>query len=580
LNVLRELIYVEIQIIQRGKKLNLTLQLTQVDWLLIAAVFISIYSLLLLPIRNSEKWKMRGITTWGPIPLVIFMRTTHGLKLLDKLSQAKRFWRILATGGVPLVILSMGYFLAMLLLMTYLMIQEPPAPSSYNAPRNILLIPGLNEYIPFVWGWIALFVTMVVHEFAHGILSRVEGVRVKSMGIITFLFAPIAAFVEPDEEELFGSKDQPPKVNKAARIRILSAGVISNFLVAFIAMALFFGPVIGSISPLEKVVVVDVQQGSAGETAGFQRSMVLQEADGRTISNLSQLHEALSDGAAEVAIMNNDRRESLALNGSIVTGIKVASVFEGSPAGEAGMPSGTIIADIEGTKIGGLNDFRRYMNTTKPGQEIAVTAADGKIYHFALDANPNANGNGNGIDSSTDNSNKGFMGIGFSGEAAYTDAIYIEGVTFQQAPAKQFLAALKAIPESGLAGFTYLLGLPFAGIPGFTEKGFPGFSGWITGVFEPIGWAEPLGYRFFWIANMLLWIGWINLYAGLFNCLPAVPLDGGHIFRDLVQSGFERVVNVQKAERLTRTVVALLAWLVLTSLLITVVAPFTHSLSL
>ncbi len=131
-----------------------------------------------------------------------------------------------------------------------------------------------------------------------------------------------------------------------------------------------------------------------------------------------------------------------------------------------------------------------------------------------------------------------------------------------------------------MEGFTYLLGLPFVGIPGFTEKGFPGFSGWITAVFEPTGFAEPLGHRFFWIANLLLWIGWINLYAGLFNCLPAVPLDGGHIFRDLVQSGFERVVNVQKAERLTRTVVALLAWLVLTSLLITVVAPFTHSLSL
>ena len=98
--------------------------------------------------------------------------------------------------------------------MTYYMIQEPPLPSSYNAPRNILLIPGLNEYIPFVWGWIALFVTMVVHEFAHGILSRVEGVRVKSMGIVAVLFAPIAAFVEPDEEDLFGSKDKPAMVSK------------------------------------------------------------------------------------------------------------------------------------------------------------------------------------------------------------------------------------------------------------------------------------------------------------------------------------------------------------------------------
>ena len=175
----------------------------------------------------------------------MFFRTTRGLNLLDSLARPKRFWRIVASAGIPLVVLSMTYFLMLVLSMTYYMIQEPPQPSSYNAPRNILLIPGLNEYIPFVWGWIALFVTMVVHEFAHGILSRVEGVRVKSMGIVAVLIAPIAAFVEPDDVELFGSKDMPPKVSKGARIRILSAGVISNFIVAAVAMALFFGPVIG-----------------------------------------------------------------------------------------------------------------------------------------------------------------------------------------------------------------------------------------------------------------------------------------------------------------------------------------------
>ncbi|HUI39609.1 MAG TPA: site-2 protease family protein, partial [Methanothrix sp.] len=102
----------------------------------------------------------------------------------------------------------------------------------------------------------------------------------------------------------------------------------------------------------------------------------------------------------------------------------------------------------------------------------------------------------------------------------------------------------------------------------------------LTAIYEPIGWAKPLGMKFFWIANLLLWVGWINLYAGLFNCLPAVPLDGGHIFRDLVQMAFERVMSVRDAERLTSTVVALLAWLVLTSLVITLVAPFTHWLSL
>ncbi len=536
-----------------------TLQLTFMDWLLIATVFIGIYSLLMLPLQNSEAWRRKGITTWGPIPLAIFFRTTKGLKLLDRLSRPKGFWRVLASAGVPLVILSMVYFLAILLLMTYLMIQEPPEPSSYNAPRNILLIPGLNEYIPFVWGWIALFVTMVVHEFAHGILSRVEGVRVKSMGIITFLVAPIAAFVEPDDVELFGSKEKPPVVGKGARIRILSAGVISNFLVAFVAMALFFGPVLSSISPLDRVVAVDVENGSAGDIAGFQKSMVLLEAGGKDVRSLDDLYGTLSEGPSEFEVINDDRHEVLSLEGKAAKGIMVASIFDDSPAARAGMPAGTVITAIDGTQIGGLAGFRSYMNTTEPGQEITVTTERG-TYDLKL---------------SSKEDGSSFIGIGISG-----DVVYIGGVTFQQAPSSQFLAVLKAIPRSGIEGFTYLLSLPFAGIPGFTEKGFPGFSGWITSVFEPTGWAEPLGHRFFWIANLLLWIGWINLYAGLFNCLPAVPLDGGHIFRDLVQSGFERVVNVQKAERLTRTVVALLAWLVLTSLLITVVAPFTHSLSL
>jgi membrane-associated protease RseP (regulator of RpoE activity) len=160
------------------------------------------------------------------------------------------------------------------------------------------------------------------------------------------------------------------------------------------------------------------------------------------------------------------------------------------------------------------------------------------------------------------------------------NAIYSGGVAFQEAPASEFLQMLKTIPKSGVEGFATMLNLPFSGIPGFTQKGFPGFSGWLTAVYEPVGWAEPLGERFFWIANLLLWIGWINLYAGLFNCLPAGPLDGGHIFRDLVQTGFERLVPPEKAEKLTRTAVAIFTWVILTSLLISIIAPFTHNISI
>ncbi len=547
--------------------MDFQLQLDFTDWFLIATALIGLYSILLLPFKNSEEWRSRGITVGSlfGVPLAVFLRTTKGLKLLDRLSRPKRFWRIVASAGIPLVVLSMGYFLMLVLLMTYLMIQAPPQPSSYNAPRNILLIPGLNEYIPFVWGWIALFVTMVVHEFAHGILSRVEGVRVKSMGIITLFIAPIAAFVEPDEEELFGTKDKPPLVSKGARIRILSAGVISNFLVAIIAMALFFGPVLGSISPVDRVIVVDVQDESAAQQAGFESGMTLLDVNGYKIESLEQLFGNLGSSTAEIEVLYNDREESLQLSGQPARGIMVASIFAGSPAESAGLTAGSVISRINGIEVVNLEGFRSRMNETRPGQIISITTGAGKTYQVNLTSN----------EAAAEEEGAGFIGIGISGSAVYSG-----GAAFQEAPARQFLQVLRSIPSSGMQGFTYMLSLPFAGIPGFTQKGFPGFSGWLTTVYEPSGWAEPLGVKFFWIANLLLWVGWINLYAGLFNCLPAGPLDGGHIFRDLVQTGFERVVKPKEAERLTRTATALFTWLVLTSLLITLVAPFTHWLSI
>ena len=85
-------------------------QLNAMDWLLIAAIAIGVASILLNPLRNSEAWKKRGITTWGPLPLVIFFRTDRGLGLLNWLSWPKALWRLVATAGVPLVVLSMAQY--------------------------------------------------------------------------------------------------------------------------------------------------------------------------------------------------------------------------------------------------------------------------------------------------------------------------------------------------------------------------------------------------------------------------------------------------------------------------------------
>jgi membrane-associated protease RseP (regulator of RpoE activity) len=525
------------------------------DWLLLAAAA-GLYWMLAILIGNSKSMKERGITAWGP---VIFLRTSRGINLLERLGRPKRLWRAAASAGVPLVILSMIYFLALVLLMGYLIIRSPPEPSSYNAPRNILLIPGVNQFIPLI-AWIGLFVTLVVHEFAHGILARVEGIKVKSMGL-AFIIAPIAAFVEPDDEELFGTAEKPAKASRGARVRILAAGVVSNFLVAAIAIALFFGPVIGAISPVDRVVVADVQNDSVGDLAGFQQNMVILKSGETEVTNLEQLDAALSTRSSNLRVLADQGEKDLALSGDSVKGIMIVSVFEDSPAAKAGMPNRLVISAIDGQAISGIEDFRSRMNSTVPGQNITIGTNYGS-YVVKLASKPDGTS---------------LIGIGIAG-----NAIYVGGVTFQEFPAEQFLSALNMLPSRGINAFlAVFLALPFTGIAGQTAGGFPGFSGMLEHFFKPSGWASPLGSNFFWMANILFWIGWINLYAGLFNCLPAVPLDGGHIFRDLIQAGLERVVNVKRAEKLTRTVVAIFAWLIFASLIISVMAPYlAHGFSI
>lgn len=529
-----------------------TLALDSGDWMLITAVVVSLSYLIGSSINRSQTLKNMNITAWGP---VIMLRTTVGLGLLDRLASKKQLWRFVAFAGVPLVVAGMLYIFLLLLLMNYVMIRFTPEPSSYTAPRNILLIPGVNQFIPLVWGWVALLVTMVVHEMAHGILCRVEGVRVKSMGLAMLVF-PVAAFVEPDDEELFGTAKKQAVATRSARVRILSAGVISNFIVAVLAMALFFGPVIGAITPLDRVVVADVENGTAGDLAGFQKSMILLGVNGESIGSLEELYQNFNNhsGYSELNLKNGDRTMDLPLKGMPQRGVLVVSVLEGTPASAAGVPDRFVITGIDGRPVKGLEEFRAVMNDTIPGQSISVETSKG-LFVVALDSKEDG---------------KGFIGVILSG-----DAVNVAGVTFQMFPAGAFLAALKAIPHSGLAGMNSMMGLPFTGIPGFTEDGFQGFSGWIANFFQPSGWAEPLGGKLFWITNFLLWVGWINLYAGLFNCLPAVPLDGGHIFRDLLRSFFDRFVrDAARAEKMTSAVVAILAWLIFSSLLFTVVAPY------
>lgn len=563
-----------------------------------------------------------NITTFGPLP-ILMIRTTKGLKLLDVLARPRFYWRIFANLGILMMFAGMAAMFFVIILSDIALYSSfldgnVPEPGKYNAPRNIFLIPGINEFIPFTWGVIALIVTLVVHEFAHAILCRVEGIRVKSMGIL-YALVPIGGFAEPDDEQLFGKKEEnnkePPltasieeikeweegkknvkeaggpesgksgnqpvvAATRTQRARILAAGVMANFVVAFIALLLFFGPVLGAIAPFSDAMILRVNESSPADFAGLQKDMVITRINDTNVTNAVDLLtyletinpgdpvriHATKDGVSSVHELN-----TLQASNQFTGGVLIGGVVEGSPAEAAGIEPGMTMIRIDDTKMESVASFVNFMETTKANQTVNIELLPPANYTGELNENGTLIRDVQ-LGSGPSENGYGFLGINYgNNEIAEVPML---GISVWMPQSKLYLDALRQIPSllTIPAGWAILFGLP---IYGFAGEGFRGFSGTIMQFYQPVGWAEPLGVGIFWIANTLLWVGWLNFYVGLFNCLPAVPLDGGHVFKDYSFSLIYRLTRNEKvSERVSNSVTATFSMLILFSFMFMIFGPF------
>ena len=500
--------------------------------LLIFLILLLIWISAIYIFRNKES---DSFSLWGPI---VMWKTEKGKKLIERISKKEKFWKGYADFGIALSLFAMFATFALIIYNAYLSFLIPPenAPS----PQMMIGLPGINPVIPLGYGILALAVAIIIHEFSHGILAMVGKIKVNALGLI-FLIVPIGAFVEPDEEEL-------EKVSRRKRSRVFAAGPTSNMFLAFVCAILFSSVMMGMISPKVNGVMISGEvEGSPFDIAGINPWSAITSFDGVEIKSIDDFNNIVKNIEPGKKFNATIFYEGRFFNASIVSGLVISNVVKDYPAYSAGLEVGDVLLRINGTEITpktfsqvmngtGAGDtinveFLRYENGKMENHSVFVTLAD--KYDYYREYNPDAN--------KEEYRGKGFLGI----------STLPMGIT--ALPMDYYRNRLMH-PLSDRHSFFFYIALPFAGFSPFPEA--------FTSLF-----STPFSPSVFWpLTNTLYWLFWLNFAIGTFNVLPAIPLDGGYIFRDGVSfltSKIKRKWKDEKVKKVSSAVTTIFSFAVL-----------------
>ncbi len=548
-------------------------------WVLVGIV---LYTMIAMGLR-SKGYLPDSIKVSGPLMTI---HTKRGRDFLDRLARHERFWRAWGNLGVGIAIVVMVITGLGVLIAVPAIIAQPDA-GTLDSPQNVLVIPGVNEFLPLsaaleiVFG---LLVGLVVHEGGHGLLCRVEDIKIESMGLALFALIPIGAFVEPDA-------DDQRAADRGAQTRMFAAGITNNFAVCVIALLLLV-PLAASIGVAPGAPVGDTISGSGASDAGIERGDVVTHIDDVPVENGSHLETVLKANDEHEVTVEREDAETVQVDRRLL----ILGNAEGVGDDITGTDPLTRVTGVNETGVNTEQEFARAVddhpvktlvtdrgNETLPigayiaevpddsalaaagapsdGTSITVTALDeqrisnASAYESALEEYESettvtieayVEGEQQTFEATVDDDGLGVpdqvIAEGYSG-------FVFDDFGVDPYPAEQFLSWLSGSNAAEFPAITSilvymanLLILPFATLvdPQLTYN-FAGFTSDIRGFFVVEGSLSVLGGGAFVAANLLFWTWWINFNLALFNCIPALPLDGGHILRASSESIVSRL---------------------------------------
>jgi len=252
------------------------------DWIFLIVFLIAVYAAAAYYIHSRNLWEDH-ITFYGPIMAI----KTNRVGFFDKFTAFRSFFRIYGSVGVIAVIIVSVLITFMLFVSVRYTLILQPEPTGIYKPQNILLLPGINEYVPSTLAvWLAFIITIGVHEFGHAILCRVENIKVKTMGALIAVI-PIGFFVEPDEEELDNTKGM-------AKVRMYGAGITNNLVVGFSCFVLLI-LFMGLITPVSIPIIHGVYKDYPADGAGILPGSTVIAINGVAVNTRAEVSTILNE---------------------------------------------------------------------------------------------------------------------------------------------------------------------------------------------------------------------------------------------------------------------------------------------